>query len=440
MKKRCLAIGVSVALGLMMLAGCGSKSSSSVKNEFSDAKSSAAYDAAAPAQGVGEAAEMPAAEPEEGQAQELTENAAESRKLIKTVYLDMETRNFDEMIVNISEKVEELGGYLEQSQVQGSGYNQENGRRYASMVARVPAAKLNGFVDQVSGMGNVINKQESVEDVTLSYVDVESRINALKVEQQRLTELLAQAESVDAIIALESRLSEVRYELESYESQLRTYDNQVDYSTVSMNIQEVERITQTKQDTVLERISSGLSDNFYNLGQGLLNFFIWFVVSLPYILLLAVIGLIVWLVLHISTRRHRKKMEARRQNMQHPQPMPPQSQARGGRQPQQVPPQGAQPQDAGVPKEQMPPKRAGESQEPQQVPPKRTGESQKPQQVLPKREGESQELQQVPPKKAGESQEPHQIPPQKQEPDLTTETVIPDKIDKEKEKDGESKL
>ena len=168
MKKRCLAIGVSVALGLMMLAGCGSKSSSSVKNEFSDAKSSAAYDAAAPAQGVGEAAEMPAAEPEEGQAQELTENAAENRKLIKTVYLDMETRNFDEMIVNISEKVEELGGYLEQSQVQGSGYNQESGRRYASMVARVPAAKLNGFVDQVSGMGNVINKQESVEDVTLS--------------------------------------------------------------------------------------------------------------------------------------------------------------------------------------------------------------------------------------------------------------------------------
>ena len=91
-------------------------------------------------------------------------------------------------------------------------------------------------------------------------------------------------------------------------------------------------------------------------------------------------------------------MEARRQNMQHPQPMPPQSQARGGRQPQQVPPQGAQPQDAGVPKEQMPPKRAGESQEPQQV------------------------------------------PPQKQEPDVTSETVIPDKTDKEKEKDGESKL
>ena len=105
-------------------------------------------------------------------------------------------------------------------------------------------------------------------------------------------------------------------------------------------------------------------------------------------------------------------MEARRQNMQHPQPMPLQSQTRGGRQPQQVPPQGAQPQGAGVPKEQMPPKRAGESQEPQQVPPK----------------------------KAGESQKPHQIPPQKQEPDVTSETVIPDKTDKEKEKDGESKL
>ena len=113
MKKRCLAIVGSVALGLMMLAGCGSKSSSSVQNEYANAKSSAAYDSAAPAQGTGEAAEMPAAGQEEGQAQEVSESAAESRKLIKTVYLDMETRNFDEMITNISKKVEELGGYLE---------------------------------------------------------------------------------------------------------------------------------------------------------------------------------------------------------------------------------------------------------------------------------------------------------------------------------------
>lgn len=387
MKKRCLAIVVSVALGLLMLAGCGSKSSSSAQNEFANAKSSAAYDAAAPAEGAGEAAEMPAAEPEEGQASEVTESAAESRKLIKTVYLDMETRNFDEMIANISKKVEELGGYLEHSQVQGNGYDQENGRRYASMVARVPVAKLDGFVEQVSGMGNVINKQESVEDVTLSYVDIESRINALKVEQQRLTELLAQAESVDAIIALESRLSEVRYELESYESQLRTYDNQVDYSTVTMNIQEVERITQTKQDTVLERISSGLSDNFYDLGQGLLNFFIWLVISLPYILLLAAIGLIVWLVLHISTRRHRKKMEARRVSMQQQQPVHPQSQERGGRQP--VPPQGAgalQPQPA-------------------------------------------------PPQGAGAPQ-PQPAPPLKQNSDITPDAEIPNKTVKEKENEG----
>ena len=122
------------------------------------------------------------------------------------------------------------------------------------------------------------------------------------------------------------------------------------------------------------------SDNFYDLGQGLLNFFIWLVISLPYILLLAVIGLIVWFVLHISTRRHRKKMEARRENMQHQQPMAPQGQARGGRQPQPVPPKG-------------------------------TGAPQKP-----------------------------LVQPQEQEPDFTPEAVIPNKTDKEKENDGESKL
>ena len=95
----------------------------------------------------------------------------------------------------------------------------------------------------VEGVSNITYRQENVEDVTLDYVDVESRKKMLETEQQRLLELLETAESLDDILTIESRLTEVQYELDSKESQLRTYDNQIDYSTVYLDINEVVRYT-----------------------------------------------------------------------------------------------------------------------------------------------------------------------------------------------------
>ena len=92
--------------------------------------------------------------------------------------------------------------------------------------ARIPADRLDRFVETVESAGNVTSKQEQVTDVTLQYSDTESRKKSLEIEQERLWALLEKAESLDAVVALEARLSEIRYELESYTSQLRPYDNQ----------------------------------------------------------------------------------------------------------------------------------------------------------------------------------------------------------------------
>ena len=94
---------------------------------------------------------------------------------------------------------------------------------------------------------------------------------------------------MEDIIAIESRLSEVRYELQSYESTLRTYDNQVNYSTVSIDINEVERETKVPEKrNFFEEIQYRLSDNFYSIGQGIREFTIWFISSLPYLVIWAV--------------------------------------------------------------------------------------------------------------------------------------------------------
>ena len=88
----------------------------------------------------------------------------------------------------------------------------------------------------MSEEANVTYSSESTEDVTLAYTDMQSHVAALRTEQETLLSMLGQAQSMEDILAIQTQLTQVRYEIESYESQLRVYDNQVDYSTVYLDI------------------------------------------------------------------------------------------------------------------------------------------------------------------------------------------------------------
>lgn len=224
-----------------------------------------------------------------------TSQAPVERKLIRTVNINLETQDFDALTKSISDSVTASGGYIQQSDVSGNSLNWsgERSSRYSTITARIPSDKLDAFLTEVSSRGNVTYKNESVQDVTLQYTDITSRKKTLQMEQERLWELLEKAESVDAVIALESRLSEVRYQLESLESQLRTLDNQIVYSTVYLSIQEVQVLTSTDPDTIPVRIQKGLSRSLNQLKVFSVDFLVWFISSLPIFLVLAVLLLIV---------------------------------------------------------------------------------------------------------------------------------------------------
>ena len=236
-----------------------------------------------------------------------------SRKLIRDVTLEVETREFDSLLAQISERVSELGGYIESSQVSGVSLNARGGARDrdASLKARIPADKLDSFLESVETEANVVSRQENVTDITLTYSDVESRKKSLEIEQERLWELLEQADSMDAVVALEARLSEVRYELESMTSKLRLYDNQVAYSTVDILIWEVGEYTPRDEETVGERIQRGFSDSLEALAEGAEDFVVWIASSSPILLVLAIAAFLLWrvgrLIRRLTGRRKRKR-------------------------------------------------------------------------------------------------------------------------------------
>ena len=227
------------------------------------------------------------------------------RKLIRDVNMSVEARDFDGVLSQITDKVRELGGYVESSDVSGISVNSYGGsqQRYADIRARIPADRLDRFVETVESAGNVTSKQEQVTDVTLQYSDVQSRKKSMEIEQERLWALLEKAESLDAVVALEARLSEIRYELESYTSQLRLYDNQVDYSTVYINMREVKDLTPTAPDSIGTRIQKGFNRSLNNLGEAGTDLIVWIASNSPILLVLAVIIAAVVLFVRGLSRR-----------------------------------------------------------------------------------------------------------------------------------------
>lgn len=312
----------------MSLAACGSSNHSAMKSEATSGSYAEPYAAAEEAaydegdysdyysDDFYESGDASAAKeaPAENEISDVQDNKS-SRKLIKTVNLSAQTKEFDKLIDTVTERIEALGGYAEQMDVSGYTYNSsDTSVRSAYIVARIPANRLDSFVVAVADNSNIISRNESTNDVTLEYTDVEARISSLRVEKQRLDELLSQADSLETIIALEQRLTEVRYELESYESRLRSIDNKVDYSTVYLDVQEVRDYTPvvTQPKSFWVRLGEGFVEGCVDALEGLGDFIIGFFSILPglivFIIILAIIVLIIFLIVKLIIKLVKKSI------------------------------------------------------------------------------------------------------------------------------------
>lgn len=318
MKKKVLACVLSGILAVSIF-GCGSKSMMATESAVAD---SAAYDDMAYDSGYDTTEEASAEEAGSGAV--TSENAIEEvqetdRKLIRNVNLSLQTKEFDTVLENMSQKVKDLGGYIQDSSVWGSSSDYSSSRS-ASYTLRIPSDKLDEFIDVVETLGNVTYKNESVDDVTLRYVDVDSHKKALETEQERLLALLEKAENVEDIITIENRLSDVRYELENYESQIRLLDNQIDYSTVYVDISEVSRVTDTGKQGFFEEVASRFSDSVYVVLMGLRGFAIGILGSLPILVVWGVILAVVVILLRKfvfkKSKKNKKNTDQTNENQQ----------------------------------------------------------------------------------------------------------------------------
>lgn len=241
----------------------------------------------------------------------VAEDVTKNRKLIKQTNLSLETLEYDFFIHSFETLIDETGGYIEYSdQSNRSYYVNENDGRYASYIIRIPEKKLEIFVNQIGNMANVRTKSQQVTDVTLSYVDLQSKRDMYEIEQKNLLELLERADTIEDMIIIESRLTEIRYQLQSMESQLRTYDNLVDYATITVDVNEVVRLEPNVEASPGERIRIGFKNSWNEVVDNIREFAINVIINSPRILVtifvLALFVLVVLVIIKLSIKKSEK--------------------------------------------------------------------------------------------------------------------------------------
>lgn len=297
-----LALAVVLALGL---AGCGAKTSYIASEEAYD---SSPMEAPASAEsfmdaGFANTASGSTLYSESGDRSASAEPADMSEKIIYSASARLETTEFDTALEKIQALVKELGGFMESTSISGNNYSSiargSTGGRSASYTIRVPSDKFALLTGSLSDIGNVPYCNTYMQNVTMEYYDVQSRLEAYKTQETRLLEMLAVAESVEDMLAIQQQLTDVQYEIDSLSGRLRYYDHQVTYSTVSLDVTEVREYTPEPTITLTywQRMTRGFAESLKNVGGFFQDLFLWFVTSLPWLLpLAAVIVLIAWLV------------------------------------------------------------------------------------------------------------------------------------------------
>ena len=223
--------------------------------------------------------------------------ASTSPKIIYTANLTLESKDYDTARAALDAALNDAGGYLESS----SEYSDVGSSRSVNLTFRVPEENYQSFLDAVAQAGNVTYKSQQADDVTTQYMDVETRLANLEAQRTRLQELQAQADNLSDLLQIETSLTDVQSQIESWQSQLDWYSNQVQQCTVYVNLSEVQNYTPT-DESFLGSVGAAFAQGWSNFVNGLQQLAVWLAGAWPVVLVIAAAaaGFAVW-------RKKRKK-------------------------------------------------------------------------------------------------------------------------------------
>ena len=294
MKRKMIAI---LLLCTLLLCGCGG-AAKSVEMQSAPAEAPAAADMAY----MEEAVEMEASATEykaaggiaNSESGHSVQGEMQAEKIIYSANARIETVDYEASVQGVYDMVERFGGFVQSASISGSDYySAARGRqslRYASFTVRIPSESFDTMTSSLSELGNVPYCNTYSENVSAQYYDVQSRLTAYKTQETRLLEMLEIAETVEDLLAIQQQLTEVQYEIDSLQSTLTNYDRRISYSTIDIEVQEVEEYTEEPvvKLTYWQKMGRGFVRSLEDVGEFFTDGFLWFVSNLPAIVAWAV--------------------------------------------------------------------------------------------------------------------------------------------------------
>ena len=211
----------------------------------------------------------------------------QERKLIKTGSISLEVEQLASAEEAVLAWCQSFGGYV------ASSFNHETN---AAFTVRIPAAHFDAAMAAAGNLGRVRSRNVSTQDVSEQFYDLQTRLDTRKILRDRLQAYLAQAKNMEDLLHIERELNSTLTEIESMEGRMRRLSNQIDYSTITVDLQLPYRTTdQGFQWPSLDR-------NVRRFLSNVVDFFVDFVAIVLYIVIfgvpiLALVAFLYWLLL-----------------------------------------------------------------------------------------------------------------------------------------------
>jgi hypothetical protein len=174
--------------------------------------------------------EQAAASPAESPAPALT-----NRKLIRNATVELEIVSFDNAVQKITAFANEEHDYVATTDSE----KQANGKLRGQVVVKVLPANLDRFLQKIRSLGELKNQTLGTEDVTKAYFDTDARLKNAHVMEQRLIDMLkTKTGKVSDLLQVEKELGRVREEIEKMQGELKYWDSQVQFATVTISLAE----------------------------------------------------------------------------------------------------------------------------------------------------------------------------------------------------------
>lgn len=225
------------------------------------------------------------------------DKSTDKKKIITTIFYNLESKTFDDDLEKLNSTAKLLGGAIKSINITGNKQTEyDSSSRVVYAVYHINQDKLDEFLEVFKGM-SIINQSMTSEDVSKTYSDNKLKIESLETQHARLIELIAQAETLESIIILESRLSELELEINRLTGQNLDIEDLSRNVTITITMYEISETGRLTTETSFgARIQEAFNNMLSNLSNGFQSFVVDIVYNLPFLIFTAV-GLVVLLAI-----------------------------------------------------------------------------------------------------------------------------------------------